>query len=47
MEEKLFIYLNHLKTRYFNAVRFNNRSVDLEELKGELVAYFNLKEVKK
>ena len=24
-----------------------NRSVDLEELKGELVAYFNLKEVEK
>ena len=31
----------------YNVQEIINRSADLEELKGELVAYFNLKEVEK
>ena len=43
MSNDIFDYI----ISYYDVQEIINRSADLEELKGELVAYFNLKEVEK
>ena len=43
MSNDIFDYI----ISYYDVQEIINRSAELEELKGELVAYFNLKEVEK
>ena len=43
MSNDIFDYI----ISYYDVQEIINRSADLGELKGELVAYFNLKEVEK